>query len=83
MHSTVERMDGCEYSKKESLYLLLKEILKQQMTASCPVKTNIVPFKEWMNVILTATKTNTLLQEMYGCNKSGQISRLPLKKCIR
>ena len=33
---------------------------------------------------ITATKTNTLLQEMYGCNKSGQISRLPLKiKCIR
>ena len=48
MHSTVERMDACKYSKKWLQYLLLKELFKQWMTASSPVKINIVPFKEWI-----------------------------------
>ena len=47
------------------------------MTASSPVKINIVPFKEWINAILTVTKTNILLQGSNGGNKSGEISRLP------
>ena len=72
-------MDACEYSKKQLQYLLPKELLKQRMTASSPVKINIVPFKEWINAILTVTKTNTLLQGSDGGNKSGEISRLPLK----
>ena len=38
------------------------------MTGSFPVKINIAPFKEWMNVILTVTKTDTLLQWSDGCN---------------
>ena len=59
MDSTVERMDACEYSKKQLRYLLLKEFLKQWMTASSHVKINTVSFKGWMNAILTATKTNT------------------------
>ena len=79
MHGTVKRMDACEYSKKQLQYLLPKELLKQRMTASSPVKINIVPFKEWINAILTVTKTNTLLQGSDGGNKSGEISRLPLK----
>ena len=70
-------MDACEYSKKQLQYLLPKELLKQRMTASSPVKINIVPFKEWINAILTVTKT--LLQGLDGGNKSGEISRLPLK----
>ena len=49
------------------------------MTASSPVKINIVPFKERMNAILTVTKTDTLLQGMDGCNKSGEINKLSLK----
>ena len=49
------------------------------MTASSPVKINRVPFKEWMTAILSVTKTDTLLQEMDGCNQSGDINRLPLK----
>ena len=44
--------------------LLLEELLKQWMIASSLVKTNILPFKEWMIVILSGTKTDTLLQEM-------------------
>ena len=47
------------------------------MTATSPVKINIVPFKEWINAILTVTKTDTLLQELDGGNKSGEISKLP------
>ena len=68
MHSTVERMDGCEYSKKQLHYLLLKELFKQWVTASSPVKINMVPFKKWMNAILTVTKTDALLQGSDGCN---------------
>ena len=49
------------------------------MTASSPAKINIVSFKEWMNAILTVTKTDALLQGMYDCNYSGEISRLRLK----
>ena len=59
-------MDACENSKKKLQYLLLKELLKQWMTASSPVKINIVPFKEWINAILTVTKTDTLLQGSDG-----------------
>ena len=65
MHSTVEKMDSCEYSKKWLQYLLLKELLKQWATASSPVKINIVLLKEW---ILTVAKTDTLLQGSDGCN---------------
>ena len=68
MHSTVERMDGCEYSKKKLQYLLLKELFKQWMTASSTVKINMLPFKKWMNAILTVTKTDALLQGSDGCN---------------
>ena len=49
------------------------------MTTSSPVKINIAPFKEWINAIVTVTKTDTLLQGSDGGNKSGKISRLPLK----
>ena len=49
------------------------------MTASSPVKIDIVPFKEWINAILTVTETNALLQGSNRGNKSGEISRLPLK----
>ena len=60
-----------------------KNYSKKRMTASSPVKINIVPFKEWINVILTVAKTNTLLHRSDGGNKSGEISRLPLKReCI-
>ena len=38
------------------------------MTASSPAKINIAPFKEWMNAILTVTKTDALLQRSDGCN---------------
>ena len=48
--------------------LLLKELLKEWLTASFPVKINTAPFKEWMNSILSVTKTDTLLQGMDGCN---------------
>ena len=48
--------------------LLLKELLKQWLTASSPVKINTAPFKEWMNSILSVTKTDTLLQGMDGYN---------------
>ena len=46
MHSTVERMDAGEYSKEKLKCLLLKELIKQWMTESSPVKINTVPFKE-------------------------------------
>ena len=58
---------------------LLKELLKQWMTASCPVKINRVPFEEWMTTILSATKRDTLLQETGGCNKNCEIDKLSLK----
>ena len=32
------------------------------MNGSFPVKIKIVPFKEWMNAILTVTKTDTLFK---------------------
>ena len=41
--------------------VLLKELLKQWMTATPPVKINTVPFKEWMATILSMTKAGTLL----------------------
>ena len=49
------------------------------MTASSPVKINIVPFKERMNAILIVTKTDTLPQGMDGCYKSSEINKLSLK----
>ena len=36
-------------------------------------------FKEWMIVILSRTKTDTLLQGIDGCNLSGSINILPLR----
>ena len=61
LYSTAERMDSSEYSlelivlpQKEFIAetnffwketLLLKEVLKQKMTASSPVKINTIPFK--------------------------------------
>ena len=41
------------------------------MTASSAVKINKVPFKEWLNVILTVAITllqDTLIQGIDGCN---------------
>ena len=50
------------------------------MTASSPVKIIIILFKEWMTVTPTVTKTDTIHKGTYGCNESGEVSRLPLKK---
>ena len=36
------------------------------MTANFPVKTNTVPFKEWMTAILSMTKTDTLTTSRDG-----------------
>ena len=41
--------------------VLLREILKQWMTASSPIKINAEPFKEWMTAILSVTESDTLL----------------------
>ena len=60
--------------------LLPKELLKQRITASSPVKINAVPFKEWMTASLYETGTDALPQGMDGCNLSGEINRLPIKK---
>ena len=60
--------------------LLPKGLIKQGITASSPVKTNAVPFKEWMTASLSETETDALLQGMDGCNLSGEINRLPIKK---
>ena len=49
------------------------------MAASSPVKKIIILFKEWMAAIITVTKTDTIHQDMYGCNETGEVSRLPLK----
>ena len=46
----------------------IAERITQWMTASSPAKINIAPFKEWMNAILTVTKTDALLQRSDGCN---------------
>ena len=35
--------------------------------------------QEWMNSIISVTKTDTLLQRMDGCNKNGEKDKLPLK----
>ena len=59
---------------------MIKELLKQKMIASSPVKITTLPFKEWMTPILSMTKKDTLLEGMDGCNYSGEINRLPLKK---
>ena len=67
MHSTVKRMVPASVLRNNySSYLLLKEL--QWMTASSPVKINIVVFKEWMNAILTVIKTDTLIQGSDDCN---------------
>ena len=67
MHSIVKRMVPASVLRNNySSYLLLKEL--QWMTASSPVKINIVVFKEWMNAILTVIKTDTLIQGSDDCN---------------
>ena len=43
--------------------LLLKELLKQWMTARSPVKINTLSFNEWMTATLSMTKTNTTSKE--------------------
>ena len=48
--------------------LLLKELMKQWMTARSPVKINTVTFKEWMTATLSVTKTDILLQRKDSCN---------------
>ena len=85
MCSTVEIMDGCEYSieiivahLKERIarsnfflkinILLLKQLQKQWITSSFPVKINTVHFKEWMAVIPFVSKIDALLQGINGCN---------------
>ena len=60
--------------------LLPKELIKQGITASSPVKTNAVPFKEWMTASLSETETDAILQGMAGYNSNGEINRLPIKK---
>ena len=62
-------MDACEYSKKQLQYLLMKELLKQWMTASSPGRINIVPFKEWINATFTMTKTDTLFKGRMVANR--------------
>ena len=58
-----ERIAGTNFFLEINI-LLIKELLKQQMTASSPVKINTVLFKEWMTVILSVTKEKvTLLNE--------------------
>ena len=60
--------------------LLPKGLIKQGITASSPVKTNAVPFKEWMTASLSETETDAILQGMAGYNSNGEINRLPIKK---
>ena len=55
--------------------LLPKELIKQGITASSPVKTNAVPFKEWMTASLSETETDAILQGMVGYNSNGEINR--------
>ena len=50
------------------------------MTPSSPIKLNTQLLKEWVASILSVIKTDTLLQGMDFCNKSGEIYILPLKK---
>ena len=52
--------------------LLLKELLKQWMTARFLVKMNIVSFEEWVTATLSVTKTDILLQRIVGCNQSRE-----------
>ena len=54
------------------------KVLTSVLTSS-PIKINTEPFKEWMTNILFMAKADTLLQGMDGCNKSGEINRIPLK----
>ena len=65
MHSIVERMDDWEYSKKQYVVPLLKQLLKAWITAISPVNINTLPFKEWMTVIVTVTKNR------YTTSKDG------------
>ena len=48
--------------------LLLKELLKQWMTASSPVKINTVTLQRMDDRHSFCDKKNTLLQGMDGCN---------------
>ena len=77
IYSVVERMDSCEYLEiiivplkehtteaiffKKINILLLKELLKQWMTARSPVKLNTLSLKEWVTAVLFVAKTNILL----------------------
>ena len=85
-------MDGCECSIEivmvnaqmtlkfvEIIMLRLKELLKQLMIASSPVKIKTILLKEWMSAILSVAKTYALLQRMTGFNYNGEIKKLPLK----
>ena len=84
MYSAFERMDGCESSIEITMVPLNKRIAGTNpfleinillLTAEritvlkqSSVKLNIVLFKEWMTVILSVTKADTLLQGMDDCN---------------
>ena len=63
-YSNFERRLSWNQLFLETNILLLNELLTQWMIVSSLVKTNTLPFKEWMTAILSGTKTDTLLQEM-------------------
>ena len=67
-YSTFERTHTWNQLFSEINILLVKELLKQWLTTSSPVKINTVPFKEWMTAILLVKKKEdtTLLQRMNG-----------------
>ena len=63
-----ERIAGTNLFLEINIIPLFKKLLKQWMSDykfSC--QNNTVFFKEWINVILSVTKTYTLLQGMDGC----------------
>lgn len=65
MHNTVERMDGCGYFIKIIIIPLTERIAEPTFFGykhTTPVKINTVPFKECMPIILSVTRTDTLLQ---------------------
>ena len=55
-YSTFERTHTWNQLFSEINILLVKELLKQWLTTSSPVKINTVPFKEWMTAILLVKK---------------------------
>ena len=60
-YSKSERTHSWNQHFLEINLLLLKELLKQWVIASSPVKMNTVPFKGWMIAILFETKRDALL----------------------